>query len=236
METTVSFKLLSLYLLLLAVGINGDEDWGDYYDTEEYESERKPKGKVLDPCKSNGHVCTSLMQYADGQVFNEGPYCTCKGCTTEWKKGDSNTMTWTYHEQVDKTVQYHFCIPIMPERVCSSEEIAITMVTEVSGWNVHMREARCKCEDDVFKLDGWWRKNNLWFYEYVCHKNKCSSDALCAKIYVDEEDKMTLGYEFMCTCPLDQKCPTDRNEEKRSRKDKKGKYIPKFCEPIFRRK
>lgn len=42
----VSFKLLSLCVLLLVVGNNGDGDGGDYYGTDDFESEGKPKVKI----------------------------------------------------------------------------------------------------------------------------------------------------------------------------------------------
>lgn len=59
----------------------------------------------------------------------------------------------------------------MPERICTPEDkIAAKMETEVNGWHIHMREERCRCKDNIFYLNGWEKRNNLWIYDYGCTK------------------------------------------------------------------
>ncbi|KAK3610096.1 hypothetical protein CHS0354_032191 [Potamilus streckersoni] len=195
-------------------------------------------------CQSNAHVCTSLMKYPDEQVFNEGPYCKCPGCTSSWQE-DRQSLTWPHYERADKTVQYRFCIPIIPDKDCQLDELAVTMETETDGWSPHVREVRCACPGNIYELVGWWRhkthlSNNmtgLWIYEYYCHKPSCETDkSLCAKIYMDKEHEMTVGYHFQCACPKGYKCPSDIEDDDKLdySNDSRGVYVPRYCEAVFK--
>ncbi|KAH3709861.1 uncharacterized protein LOC127857700 [Dreissena polymorpha] len=207
------------------------------------ESEESPKEKPQ--CKSNAHVCTSLMRYPDGTEFDEGPYCQCPGCVNKWIANDYMSLSWPHYERADKTVQYRFCVPIIPERECQPGDLAVTMATTSGEWSPHVREARCACPDNMYELLGWWRHhmskydNNTsqWIYEYFCEKPQCETDrALCSKIYVDQltdgSKPIVTGYNFLCSCADGFKCP-DRDESDERKEtietDHRGTYIPRFC-------
>jgi len=78
----------------------------------------------------------------------------------------------------DRTVQYRFCVPIIPERLCDPGDLAITMATSTQSWNPFIREARCACPESTYQLLGWWRhptsqhdnRTGQWIYEYSCEK------------------------------------------------------------------
>lgn len=58
---------------------------------------------------------------------------------------------------------------------------------------------------------------------------------LCAKIYVHRHEEITLGYNFLCSCPLEYKCPSDGNhDENLYETDSRGTFIPKHCEPVHK--
>ncbi|KAL3891790.1 hypothetical protein ACJMK2_004037 [Sinanodonta woodiana] len=145
----------------------------------------------------------------------------------------------------DKTVQYRFCIPIIPDRDCQLDELAVTMETETDGWSPHVREVRCACPGNMYELVGWWRhkthlSNNttgLWIYEYYCDKPTCETDkSLCAKVYMDKEHEMTVGYHFQCACPRGYKCPSDIEDEDKVdySNDSRGVYVPRYCQAVFK--
>lgn len=50
-------------------------------------------------CKSNAHVCTSIMKYPDGREFDEGPYCQCPGCSSKWQTDDYKSLSWPHYER-----------------------------------------------------------------------------------------------------------------------------------------
>lgn len=198
-------------------------------------------------CRSNAHVCTSIMKYPDGTEFDEGPYCQCPGCSSAWRKDDFQSLSWPHYEKADRTVQYKFCAPIIPERPCEPGDLAVTMGTAMSEWSPHVREARCACPDSVYQLMGWWRhpahnadnRTGQWIYEYFCEKPVCTEElSPCAKIYIDRQghsDDVILGYNFLCACPHGYKCP-DRDEDTKYdlQHDARGKYIPRYCQVIHR--
>lgn len=199
------------------------------------------------PCKSNAHVCTSIMKYPDGSVFNEGPYCLCPGCSSKWQADDFMSMSWPHYERADKTVQYRFCVPIIPKRLCDHGDLAVTIATAVGEWNPHVRDARCACPNNMYQLIGWWRhpsmkaynSSNQWIYEYFCEKPTCIEEQTpCAKIYINKQEDgkdSVIGYNFMCGCPHGYKCP-DRDDDVQEvvETDDRGTYIPKFCQVIHR--
>ncbi|XP_045181478.1 U-scoloptoxin(11)-Sm7a-like [Mercenaria mercenaria] len=192
-------------------------------------------------CKSNAHVCTSLMKYPDGSEFDEGPYCKCPGCSSKWLTGDDQSLSWPHYERADKTVQYKFCVPILPKRECEPGDLAITMGTTTGEWSPHIREARCACPDNLYQLLGWWRhptqklnnRTGQWIYEYFCEKPECTEErSPCAKIYIDQQDgdELILGYNFLCACPQGYKCPDrDEDETHEIESDFRGTYIPRYC-------
>ncbi|XP_060571621.1 uncharacterized protein LOC132729812 [Ruditapes philippinarum] len=193
-------------------------------------------------CRSNAHVCTSLMRYPDGSEFDEGPYCRCPGCSSKWQAGSDQSLSWPHYERADKTIQYKFCTPILPKRECEPGDLAITMGTTAGEWSPHIREARCACPDNLYQLLGWWRhpaqkhhsnRTGQWIYEYFCEKPECTAEmSPCAKIYVDREagEELILGYNFMCACPSGYKCPDrDVDESNEVEKDFRGTYIPRYC-------
>ncbi|XP_052765474.1 uncharacterized protein LOC128206831 [Mya arenaria] len=200
------------------------------------------------PCQSNAHVCTSLMRYADGTEVNEGPYCLCDGCGEKWVSDDLMSLSWPHYERADRTVQYRFCVPILPQRECDPGDLAVTMGTSTSEWSPHVREARCSCPENTYQLLGWWRhptskhnnRTGQWIYEYFCEKPQCERDnALCAKIYVDrysgdtdQKDHMVIGYNFLCACSQGFKCPDrdDEDDKELLESDHRGIYVARYCQ------
>ena len=78
----------------------------------------------------------------------------------------------------DQTVQYRFCVPIIPKRDCDEGDLAVTIETDTGKWNPHVRDARCSCPFHTYQLLGWWRHptqkhdntTGIWIYEYFCDK------------------------------------------------------------------
>ncbi|KAL4217645.1 hypothetical protein ACF0H5_022387 [Mactra antiquata] len=202
--------------------------------------------KVKPPCKSNAHVCTSIMKYPDGTEFDEGPYCQCPGCSSTWRTDDQQSLSWPHYQRADKTVQYKFCVPIIPERECEPGALAVTLGTSMGDWSPHIREARCACPDNLYQLLGWWRhptykhdnKTGQWIYEYFCEKPECTLEkSPCAKIYISHahEEEVVAGYNFLCSCPSGYKCPDKDDDDKHELEtDFRGTYLPRFCKPTSR--
>lgn len=198
-------------------------------------------------CKSNAHVCTSLMKYPDGSEFDEGPYCQCPGCSSKWLSGDDQSLSWPHYERADKIIQYKFCNPILPKRECEHGDLAITIGTMMGEWSPHIREARCACPHNMYQLLGWWRhplqkhsnRTGQWIYEYFCEKPECYAEkSPCSKIYVDrqeEGEELILGYNFLCACPQGYKCPDrEENETHELQTDFRGTFIPRYCKVIHK--
>ncbi|CAI9719017.1 Hypothetical predicted protein [Octopus vulgaris] len=192
------------------------------------------------PCKSNAHVCRTLMQYKDGEednfIVDEGKNCACDNCSTTWSEHDRYSFTWQHFKRLDMIVQYKLCGPIMPERICNDDEVAALMETEVNGWHIHMREERCRCKNNIFYLRGWEKRNNLWIYEYRCKKVVCATDgAVCAKVYVNRALGEALKYQFTCLCQNSRQCVTEVDivPNMYTDDDEHGEYVPRMCDQII---
>ncbi|XP_060085066.1 uncharacterized protein LOC132564426 [Ylistrum balloti] len=191
-----------------------------------------PVKSRIDKCRSNRHVCSTILRYPGNQTFSDGVHCLCPGCTEEWGENDNQSFTWVHYERHEQLVQYRFCIPVMPERTCDKDDLAVVMETETSNWRVYMAMARCKCPNNVFQLSNWWKRNKVWMYEYGCQKKSCEkNNSLCSKIYIDKVHDSALGYEFQCACPTGYNCPSDREPEMESLVDHIGHYVPMYCRP-----
>lgn len=244
MEGHYRFLLVSLALCMfvgLFRSVVADYDYDDIFDDEEVYPKSRSRRETTPQCKSNAHVCRTLMQYKDSTAedftVDEGLNCECDNCSSTWSEHDRYSFTWQHFKRLDMIVQYKLCGPIMPERICTPEDkIAAKMETEVNGWHIHMREERCRCKDNIFYLNGWEKRNNLWIYDYGCTKTICATDtSVCAKVYVNRAAGEALKYQFTCLCPERRQCITEVDivPNMYTDDDENGEYVARMCDQII---